>query len=966
MNLPFNDTVFIFVNISTDQSQIEFLCAKNLKEKVELLHKSTTFRNDFNCKTSSSVKEIQEFLENKTVVLYIEKLKASFINDIVSYFTNMGKTLDLKELIMLLEPFHKDYTLSSLYENWSKTKLADNSDNTTLLSALLDTLNIILERTDLEGFIKKYSGILYDWSWLPYIMKYSEQHQLMRTFETSISLISNTEENISPLSFPKEVEKLLKDEKLWSKNNERYKFRKEQYLLSSAIRKGFEYGNFTLCEAPTGTGKSMAYLLPSIPYALKGEKVFVSTNTKELQAQLVTKDIPSLLKCLGHENTIKCTLIKGKSNYLCPSNIRDFFNELSELPLKERLGYVYLRRYAMDFELGDIEELNYTARDMLNINEILSFCANDDDGCDISSCPYSCHYKSKVEALEDSNLIVLNHSLLLRWPYSTEIRNVVIDEAHNLNNCIYDAYGDRINSKELTILLSDIYNPELKRGYLSFLWKNLKVKRVKFEVFTDKIILCIGIIKRINNLLKKQGIEDYDSNHIYDSSYYLFNELNPIFNDLHMFLKELYSLLFGLMDSNNLMEKGATKDRRTESLRRKIEKLNDYNLILDKYLNVDDDSQCKSFISSKDKSYWEIVILFLNSSYMFKDRFLSKLNSCAFLSATLKTKGNFNEFRKITGLNLIEDRFVNEVKDISSVFDLGAATVISTYSDGIKYTSGDSFIEFMVQEVLKILGKIDGNALVLFTSNLRKEKFIQKIYPYLTEKNIFLYTRKKEISKLFHSENKSILVGSKGFFEGIDIPGNSLTCVILDKVPNISKSFPLYRKLMDNGVPYNNINEPRVITDLKQCFGRLIRSQYDYGYFIVIDPVSKANFRRIISAEYPNVPFIAGNSENILNSMNEKYLAWNIRNLNSIIFNNMEEIEKLIYTEIKQKNTERDIIKKIDVLLNELHEKVMLRKEIRLHVMENKLVCFYKGKKIAASSINMLVHLVKKISNATI
>ncbi|MGL5243692.1 MAG: DEAD/DEAH box helicase, partial [Sarcina sp.] len=417
-------------------------------------------------------------MENTTIIIHNDNLEIELLHNIFKNFklNFNNRILDTKELFCLLEPHFNSYELNYLLKN---TLTDFNIENSMYLTTnLIKLLNKILEKNNIGDFLN-YSLYLKDWIWLEYLTSYNLNEEVLKPpKEYNKIFFHNNSPNII-INLKNNCEECLKDETNWKKLNSKYKFRISQFEVMKNVRKSLEQESFSIIEAPTGTGKSISYCLPAINEALNGKKIFISTNTKELQSQLISKDIPFLLSAFDLKGKLNYLLLKGKRNYLCIENIKNILSThslLNSMTIKEKLGLVFLDRYTNLGLAGDYEEIPYYVTDKFKLSSLISLCTCDSDGCDIKHCKFNCFYKNTIENLKETNLIILNHSLLLKWPYDINIENVIIDEAHNLSDSIFDAYANTINSLDIISLLKEILDYDNKKGYLSYLWKYIKNK----------------------------------------------------------------------------------------------------------------------------------------------------------------------------------------------------------------------------------------------------------------------------------------------------------------------------------------------------------------------------------------------------------------------------------------------------------------------------------------------------------
>jgi ATP-dependent DNA helicase DinG len=920
--------------------------------------------------------KLNEFLEGLPLICHNGKFERIFLT---TYYKEIGlrfnnDILDTMELFALLEPHHKEFNLNYLIkEKLSESTLKLVSEKHRGLIDAKDTLlvlNKVLENNNIGDFLSGYGVNLDGWNWLPLIshyVTYVETERKLKGLFLQPNITRHISENTcETLKLIKNCEETLKDIDAWRKLSPNYTFRNAQYNVTKNVRKSLEQKAFTIMEAPTGTGKSIGYLLPSIYSALNGERVFISTNTKELQNQLVTKDIPKLLKAFNLKGKLNYKVIKGKSNYLCFDEIDDMLNSSFNYPLKDRLGLVYLHRYAYGGKFGDSEEINYWIIDNFNLKSLIPHCNAGNDNCDINSCSRLCFYKETIESLEESNLIILNHALLLRWPYKEEVKNVVLDEAHNLMDLLFDVYAERVNALELSKLLDEILSYDGQKGCLARLWKHLKNKE---NNSLENIKKSIWEIKNTIDTISKCASKNMHLQYNLDVSFNEdFSNYNEVLSAFKILIEDLYSLfkpIKKLIDYNNLEDENSkNKNKNGAILVKKCDKLKSCIDLISSFIQGEDTFKCHGFTCTKEGLIWEAYIKDLNPATYFSERFLKTLDSGIFLSATLKSSGNYEAFKNALGINSLENKQVIEVTDIENSFNLEKRTVICGCSDGINYND-TAFIPYVKNSVLKLIDTIPGNLLILFTSKKRQDLFKEAILSELNERHIRLYENKKDVVHLKDKTKKSILIGSKGFFEGIDVAGDGLNCVVLEKLPNISPEDPLFKKLiskLNTHYGYSNINTPRVITAFKQCFGRLVRTEYDFGYFIILDGGTNSTLWKKIRNEYPKVPVLRKPINVVIESMNKNYEKWACMNLEKIICETRFQLKQYL------KLVNFMDYKILQATLNEFYsiefEKRNLTNSIELFIQNKSLKGKYKinGYEVKLSNIGVITKILSELA----
>ncbi|OPJ59721.1 exonuclease domain-containing protein [Clostridium oryzae] len=851
------------------------------------------------------MKELLSFIEDFPLVCHNAAFEQSFLKI-------DNKFLDSLELIAILFPelpeFNLQYVIQKFLTGNRQEKHRGLSDSEDTLAVLNYAVSDFFYE---NGYTLPISITeLTEWNWYKYLekvdiddVKYFLEDKPF-TYETKLS------EEYPDFAL-KDYEKLFKREDIWRRNGKSYSFRPQQKEASKFVREGLEKGKITIMEAPTGLGKSMAYLLPSAIYShLKQSKVIISTNTKGLQNQLVEKDIPNVLDALNLKKDVKYTLIKGKSNYLCFER----FEEI-EFPrdLKTLLGYVYLKRFMREKGLGDSEEISYAIQEKFNLNNLMEQCYCDSELCEINSCAYkdSCFYASKVEDLRESQLIVVNHSLLLRWPYQNiaPLDNILVDEAHNLTQEVYDAFETSLISYEFDKLLEDIYDSNKKRGYLYYLSKKVKKETLPLKEIQADMEQCVSGMKNVQNAFKSYIYENEISRE-YNIKQHLNVEnvnLEPIFRYLGYIKEDISSLSLDLDKALAVLKNmgNLEKDKRLKILSERLEVMNSYTRLLESMLSQQEEDSCFYFEVDKSLKWWKVSVIPLDVSGIFYDRILSTITSCLFISATLCTDNGYKNLKNTLGINFAtsQNKQIIEVPPISPVFDYKGRSAIYAMSDMEPNDDIQTFSEEMKDFVLELLNIVGGNIIILFTSRRRLVSFKQTAAERLSGLGVRLIEGKKDISKLKSRKERYIFIGSKGFFEGVDIPGDSMTTVVLDKVPNINSKEPFYKSLIDNEAKkgksywhaYANVNMPIVSIDLKQIYGRLIRTEYDYGALFIMSKFDSGNSMvRKLEQQLHQVPIIRKPVEESFKDLKNRVMRWKQMNLYKILKEVQQPLKKVV------------------------------------------------------------------------
>ncbi|MGL5313142.1 MAG: helicase C-terminal domain-containing protein [Peptostreptococcaceae bacterium] len=842
-------------------------------------------------------RDLVNFLEGKVVVCHNASFEKSFFDCYLPEIKN--KIIDSMELAAILEPYHKEYNLDYLLkklisdeEEEEHRALSDSIDTMRVVSNLIYRLKE-KEKSTLEplvfkinSYLSKYNLPKWDWS---DILDNANCDGLKINYGKS-----NEDKNMNTEIKEKEIikkiyqnnkcyEELLKDKDVWeSKEGFIYEFRPGQHELTKTIRETIN-GNsgsakIACIEAPTGIGKSVGYLLPAILEAkLNKKRIIISTDTKELQTQLINKDIPNVINSLGLIDKVSYGYIKGKNNYICVDKLESYKNEyLPENPTtKEILSLILLERLIEQGEYGDIEEINYWI--LYHFEEILThlrYVACDPNLCRPKKCIKECLYKNRIEELKEEDITVINHSLLAKWPYKEEkpLEHIIVDEAHNLVEKGYDFFSGVVNYRALNYFLQEIYPYENIRtspfAYEKLSRRNRKIKtfdkfynHVHFDRnIKDKISRNINlIVEEIVSILtfglnsEYNGLSDYSlswelnlqANDIvgtiiknqqqFNIKYKMYSE--KIKNSCDKIIRNLSTILVTI--DRNIDEDYIDKEADIYKYgKSKIKEIEDIRTTLQIFLEFsEDDDYARVVEVDKEFNNFELRVIPLKLAELFEENILNPINSGVFLSATLSVENKMSYFKDTLGIN----RVANIEKIIPPLYDYKNRVCIIGINDICSYQNRE-FPNAMSDVIKNISYLTQGHMLGLFNSKYRQEMTYNLLKDYLHNENTEIYMNKKGIKHLKDINKKTVVLGSKGCFEGVDVPGDGLICVTLDKIPNLNPRDPLYSTIIKKyNIPYFKVNYPQMAIKVKQAMGRLLRSKYDYGCFIIFNIGSNYN-----------------------------------------------------------------------------------------------------------------------------
>ncbi|MGG7177800.1 helicase C-terminal domain-containing protein [Clostridium paraputrificum] len=853
--------------------------------------------------------EILEFLEDLPLICHNGGFERRFLIQHIPELKN--EIYDSMELAAILEPWRKEYNLDSLLKevtdiekNESHRALEDSIDTMRVVNALLSRQ---WYREDIDRNKKKNSlfkilvqdyGLKKKWHWTRYI------ERPVFFLDSDYPYVNYQDSKKEEVTLEKikinynEFEDLLKREEIWNNGGDfGYEYRESQRKFSQRIRETIEGNEKIFIEAPTGSGKTFAYVLIAALEAYKNKKrnkaedasFIISTDTKELQNQLIDRDIPNVLKKLGLEDKLNYGAIKGKSNYICTERlikVQHFREDLEGI-----LAEIFFKRLCKDGEYGDSENISYWAYNHFNLKKYLKDVLCDNEECNLDKCYRPCYLKKRYVEIPSENITVVNHSLLASWPYGEKkkITHLIIDEAHNLMDKCYDFFSEEFKSDEYSDFLKLVWEKEptiyrhltnlnSSHGYR----ETIELDKLKYWVSEIENIMAILINKCLE--LKLSGGEYNFRTEFFLVEAHLedrIRSLEPFISKIKENIYGLYSLINKYINNITLEGEEGKDDNEYIALCNYIMKLKTSFDTIDRFLENPEGKKefAKVFQIANDYSYFILTNIPLNIDKLVNENILKDVKSTTFLSATMRISNSFGRIKNQLGQREAKELIV------PPTFKLKERSKIFTLKDIGSYNSG-GFIRNTAQFIYEMSEKLNGHILALFTNNLRRKAVEEELRELVKGSRIEIHTSKKSIKYLNDKNRQIIILGSRGFFEGIDVPGDGLTCVMLDKLPNKSVEEPLLKAItVYQNKQYRDVNYPQVCITVKQVYGRLIRSVMDYGYFCILDPGQNNNTLALLERDLGGPRFKACNTNEVLESVDRDFYNWKVYNLKCFIRN---------------------------------------------------------------------------------
>lgn len=652
---------------------------------------------------------------------------------------------------------------------------------------------------------------------------------------------------------------------LLHKQFENYEFREGQLQMSKLVKQAFTDNKHLAVEAGTGVGKSFAYLVPAIGHTLEAEgSVVISTNTKNLQEQLFFKDLPLLRDILPQ--SFKAVLVKGRENYICQRRWEAILREQTEgLSPWEARSLLYLFVWKLQTLSGDVSE--NSSFDRKRSSFFWRKINSDRYSCMGRRCPKAndCYVMSLRKNIETASLVVANHSLLLAdllndnstlGPYT----HLIVDEAHNLPASAASHLGFEISNAELTNNFNQLaYGAKKRSGFLAQTQQNLN-KAIITDAAKNHATQVIKMLNEDVDNLKDASTELFNEISIRlqtDHSYgklriknvadfpAMFTKLNTLIKHYKQLMKDLQALqnIYSTFNPKQIHGYVETVDNLTATYKRFSEM--EQKLLTIQNPNLEDYALWLSSDYSPDRKNPNSSISYapVEVSGLLNNLLYSNIESIVFTSATLAIRGSFKYFHNQSGLSLIEeDKLQSEIVDSPFDYNTQSKLMISSFLPEHK----DKFFMNQALSCLQqILGATDVGTMMLFTSY----KDLNTVYDHLSEE---LYKKgrpffaqgkvgtRTSILDEFKRHQNAVLLGTNSFWEGVDIQGESLSLLILFKLPFLVPSEPIVEAYIDKleregKDSFMHYMLPNALLRLRQGFGRLIRSKTDRGVVLIMD-----------------------------------------------------------------------------------------------------------------------------------
>jgi len=600
-----------------------------------------------------------------------------------------------------------------------------------------------------------------------------------------------------------------------------YEYRPQQLAMAKAIVAALDSHTHLIIEAPTGVGKSLAYLVPAVLYALnENRKAIISTHTKNLQEQLLRKDIQIVRSLLGRDFT--AVLLKGRRNYLCTTRLRAAFQQQKHLFEKEETKELEkLKEWAETAVDGDLENIPLVLR-----TDVWQQVCSEQGACSSAICESDCFFQKAKARAREADLVIINHALFFSlftlqsgedfFLFKDDF--VIFDEAHTLEQVAGLTVGKSISRGQVLYAIHRLYNSKTRKGLLARL--RTKSYRELCEQAEEAVLSFFESTTRAARLLNPK------SNAVrVRYAYFVADTLTAPLRLLHDAVKELEE---DAKTKINKDELAAAKRLVGEAETLVNEFLEQPNPSLTYWVELSAGRTQNVFLHTAPTSVAESV-----GPRLFKEG-----TSVIMTGATLSVNGSLDYFRHRIGASSAETLVLDSPFDFQRQMRVVLARDIPPPDD-------PDFEHELPEWIYRSLLRSKGRALVLFTNAALLQRMGDRLHEQLESDGLTLLlhnglTSRHSLLDEFKRDVSSVLFGLESFWMGIDVPGEALEHVIITRLPFAVPDHPLIESRMEfidqhGGNAFADYTLPEAVLKFRQGVGRLIRSSSDRGMVTVLD-----------------------------------------------------------------------------------------------------------------------------------
>lgn len=687
-----------------------------------------------------------------------------------------------------------------------------------------------------------------------------------------------------------------------------YEQREEQMRMAFAVSEAFNRDTVALVEAGTGTGKSLAYLIPAILWATRNnERIVVSTNTINLQEQLIKKDLPFLARNAKIE--FKAVLVKGRSNYACLRKLEYAEAEPSLFPDESSAELTAIVEWSHSSKEGCRSDLSFTPHG----GAWEDVCCEADQ-CSRSHCKHfnGCFFYRARRESSSARILIVNHALLLsdivlrkETGYDATavlppFTRLIFDEGHHLEDVATSHLSQSVTRSAilkhlqrlvphgnnraglLTIISSRITNdlPESEEGLYAelsgLLEGHLFPKASDLSGIIQQTMdwLAVTLEHKGSALEPKLRITtEVEGSPFWVECCTRLHLLADAMNDYTSALRALVTRSKDLPEK--LQEKLADNLLDTSGIEGRLQAMSDTLL----FFTTKADGYCRwiEIKGGRNGVQARLTAAPLDISAQLKETVFDKLKTIIVTSATLTVGNDFSYLKKRTGFSLLNKGRVGELQ-LASPFNY-AKQVFVAVPEEMPEPTGQGYREALEDHILKAVSITHGGVFILFTSYDLLSRVHKTLSPLLATMGLTVLkqgeTGRHMLLNQFRKEGNAVLFGTDSFWEGVDVKGDALRLVIIARLPFQVPTEPVQQARAekikaDGGDPFRDFSVPQAVIKFRQGFGRLIRSHNDRGAVLILDRrVLNKSYGRIFLRSLPDTEIVRGDSAGIFGRMKE-------------------------------------------------------------------------------------------------